>query len=92
MKSISKLQNLIKPENEVHIRDLCEWIRANCHHRITWNDLIAQSGFSHKDLITLFGTYMKTTPMAFVRHCQSASFKSDSIQQPLFLEDPPRDG
>lgn len=89
MKTVTKLQNLLKEENEARLLVLCEWIRSHCdQQRMTWEVLRAQSGFSHKDLITLFSTYLKTTPMAFVRQCKLAKDATGQAQQTLFLKDP----
>ena len=56
--------------NEARIARLCDWIRDNAASNPGWPELIAQSGFNHRDLIMLFGRYRKTTPMAYVRQCQ----------------------
>lgn len=89
MKTVTKLQNMLAAENEARLRVLCDWIRIQCdQQRITWEALSAQSGFSHKDLITLFSIHLKTTPMAFIRQCQLAKDPKSHHQQNLFVKDP----
>jgi transcriptional regulator GlxA family with amidase domain len=80
--SISKFQGSTNSDAEQRIGDLCAWIRQNCQRRITWEDLTAQSGLTHKELILLFSLHMKTTPMAFIRTCKDAEEKSSQPTQP----------
>ena len=87
MPTISKVQSLLTPKNENRIKMLCQWIQANGGKSLAWIDLTTQSGFSHKELITLFQAYVKTTPMAFVRKVQSTAQPSDT-QQASFTFNP----
>ena len=90
MPTISKVQSLLTPENENRIKMLCQWIQANGGKSLAWIDLTNQSGLSHKELIVLFKTYLKTTPMAYVRKAQSKSDLS-AEQQTLFWSNIDRD-
>lgn len=57
---------------------LCSWIEQNHAQDIGWEDLTRQSGFTHKELIAMFQTYKKTTPMWFIRQVrESAQVRQD---------------
>jgi AraC-like DNA-binding protein len=60
-----------RASNEERIDRLCQWIRDHAHANPGWAELMAQSGFNHRELIWLFNLYRKTTPMAYIRQHQS---------------------
>lgn len=70
MRRINKLQSMVNDANERRIRELCEWMAAHCDRPLGWDALTAQSGFSHRDLMTLFEIYVKTSPMTYLRRCR----------------------
>jgi AraC-like DNA-binding protein len=79
-----------KPDNHaVRIDQLCEWIHRHVHSNIGWEDLIRESGYSHRDLINLFQLHKKTLPMLYIRQCREKSKldeASDAIEVPRHLK------
>jgi len=59
--------------HERRIKELCDWIAANCGDQpITWDTLTQQSGYSHRSLMTLFAVHVKMSPMTYVRRCRES--------------------
>lgn len=95
MKPINKLQRMVNEVNERRVRELCDWMAANCDGPVGWDALTAQSGLSHRDLITLFEVYVKTSPMTYLRRCRENRRLSGSANSSgsLFThQDRPTDG
>ena len=66
-------KNLLMGEDtSSRIDSLCDWIEQNHAQPIGWEDLTRQSGFTHKELISLFQAYKKTTPMWFIRQARES--------------------
>jgi transcriptional regulator GlxA family with amidase domain len=59
---------LSKPaSNQRKLKKLCQWIDANIDKPIGWAELTAQSGMDHLELQRQFTTYMKSSPMQWIR-------------------------
>ena len=54
MNRVTKIQTILTASNSEKIEALCIWIAENSDSSIGWDQLSKQSGFSHKELITLF--------------------------------------
>ena len=83
MNRIIKYDNLLNPINHKKIDDLCKSISENCDGRLGWEQLTKLSGFTHKELITLFQLYKQTTPMAFIKNARQLK----KIESPIFPQD-----
>ena len=88
MNRVTKIQTILTASNSEKIEALCIWIAENCDSSIGWDQLSKQSGFSHKELITLFQLYKQQTPMAFIRQVREQKKKSlpSHPQHALFLQ------
>ena len=86
MKLISETKALLADSNAERVESLCVWIAENSGNSIGWGQLSTQSGFSHKDLITLFKIYKHQTPMAYIKHVrdQKKSLSPINPQEHLF--------
>lgn len=52
--------------NEQRINILCEWIEKNLGERISWADLLRESGLDNLALRLAFMKYRSMTPMTFI--------------------------
>jgi AraC-like DNA-binding protein len=88
MNRVTKIKTILTASNSEKIEALCIWIAENCDSSIGWDQLSKQSGFSHKELITLFQLYKQQTPMAFIRQVREQKKKSlpSHPQHALFLQ------
>jgi AraC-like DNA-binding protein len=88
MNRVTKIQTILTASNSEKIEALCIWVAENCDSSIGWDQLSKQSGFSHKELITLFQLYKQQTPMAFIRQVRAQKKKSlpSHPQHALFLQ------
>ena len=88
MNRVTKIQTILTASNSEKIEALCIWVAENCDSSIGWDQLSKQSGFSHKELITLFQLYKQQTPMAFIRQVREQKKKSlpSHPQHALFLQ------
>lgn len=53
--------------NEQRINILCEWIEKNFGERISWADLLRESGLDNLALRLAFMKYRSMTPMTFIK-------------------------
>jgi transcriptional regulator GlxA family with amidase domain len=73
MNSVVTLK-LSKPaSNQRKLKKLCEWIDANIDKPISWADLSEHSGMDHMELQRQFTTYMKSSPMQWIRQRRTES-------------------
>ena len=88
MSRIYKISTILTASTTEKVEALCVWIAENCDSSIGWDQLSKQSGFSHKELITLFQLYKQKTPMAFIRQVREQKKKSlpSHPQHALFLQ------
>ena len=67
---------LSKPaSNQRKLKKLCEWIDLNIDKPIGWAELAERSGMDHMELQRQFSTYLKTSPMQWIR------FRRNELQQ-----------
>ena len=72
---------LSKPaSNQRKLKKLCQWIDANIDQPIGWAELTAQSGMDHLELQRQFTTYMKSSPMQWIR------FRRNELTQTLMAQ------
>ena len=72
---------LSKPaSNQRKLKELCAWIDANIEKPIGWVELIEQSGMDHIKLQSEFTTYLKTSPMQWIR------FRRNELVQTLIAQ------
>jgi transcriptional regulator GlxA family with amidase domain len=72
---------LSKPaSNQRKLKKLCKWIDANIDKPIGWAELIEQSGMDHLELQRQFTTYMKSSPMQWIR------FRRNELTQTMMAQ------
>jgi AraC-like DNA-binding protein len=67
MKNVVTLK-LSKPASHKRkLKQLCAWIDAHLDQPIGWAELVTHSGMDHVELQRQFSTYLKTSPMQWIR-------------------------
>lgn len=85
MKNVVTLK-LSKPASHKRkLKQLCAWIDAHLDQPIGWAELVAQSGMDHVELQRQFSTYLKTSPMQWIRNRRLQSKQLPSTHPPLGL-------
>jgi hypothetical protein len=88
MSRVFRVQTILTASNSEKIEALCVWISENSDGNLGWDQLSVQSGFTHKELITLFQLNKQQTPMAYIRQVREHK-KNTATTHPqisLFLE------
>ena len=85
MKNVVTLKLSKSASHKRKLKQLCAWIDAHLDQPIGWAELVAQSGMDHVELQRQFSTYLKTSPMQWIRNRRLQSKLPPSTHPPLGL-------